>query len=120
MEAFWPLTTALTDQFKVDEKLTFWPAHWRSSRKRVQKRATISCKSICWIAFANQFLWRFQHNPRAVPIRPVLHPIRNSWKSPMNLSKYKFLIADDHFLLRQMMSRALKEVAVTEIEWATD
>jgi len=38
----------------------------------------------------------------------------------MDLAKYKFLIADDHSLLRHMMSKALKEVSVTQIDWATD
>jgi two-component system, chemotaxis family, chemotaxis protein CheY len=38
----------------------------------------------------------------------------------MSLVNYKFLIADDHFLLRQILSNTLKEVGATKIDWAID
>src|SRR5580698_3172233 len=38
----------------------------------------------------------------------------------MNISNYKFLVVDDHFLLRQMVGKALTEYGVNQIDWATD
>ena len=38
----------------------------------------------------------------------------------MGLDAYRFLVVDDHFLLRQMVSTTLKNAGVNAIDFATD
>ena len=38
----------------------------------------------------------------------------------MSLAEYRFLIADDHLLLRQTVSKVLGEMSVKTIDWAMD